>query len=216
MHFNPHHMQKKYKKFWPTLLKYIAFLDNVVESVLHPCLKIKNEDIGDQVCPSLEEYCITEFLISRHDPESVNFFQSRCPINIERMVLTDFDWNQYIEHLPWEITGTAYNYNIDSVPNTNWGRLWDLVEQWHNRNIDIRWIMSWVLWEDDMGNIIGRQQPQTIGNQQEQDGGGAAGPRGETSGPEVGPSNAGSSMGGPQAIPLSSVPAIGFDPTILS
>ncbi|KAI6025435.1 hypothetical protein EDC04DRAFT_2606313 [Pisolithus marmoratus] len=74
MHFNPHRTQKKYKKFWPTLLKYIALLDNVVESVLHPCLKIKNEDIGDQVCQSLEEYCITEFLIGRHDPESVNFF----------------------------------------------------------------------------------------------------------------------------------------------
>ncbi|KAI6043187.1 hypothetical protein EDC04DRAFT_2891205 [Pisolithus marmoratus] len=111
--------------------------------------------------------------------------------------------------------GTAYNYNIDSVPNTDWGRLWDLVEQWHNRNIDIRWITTWVLWEDDTGNIIGRQ-PQTIGNQQEQDGGGAAGPRGETSGLKAGPSNAGGSMGRPQAIPSSSAPPIGFDPTILS
>ncbi|KAI6020600.1 hypothetical protein EDC04DRAFT_2901616 [Pisolithus marmoratus] len=135
--------------------------------------------------------------------------------NIKRMVLMDFNWNKYIEHLPGEIMGTAYNYDIDSVPNTDWGRLWDLVEQWHNRNIDIRWITTWVLWEDNTGNIIGRQ-PQTIGNQQEQDGGGAAGPGGETSGPEAGPSNAGSSMGRPQAIPLSAVPTIGFDPTILS
>ncbi|KAI5986962.1 hypothetical protein EDC04DRAFT_2614952 [Pisolithus marmoratus] len=66
------------------------------------------------------------------------------------------------------------------------------------------------MWEDDAGNIIGRQQPQTIGNPQEQDGGGAAGPGGETSGPEAGPSNAGSSMGEPQAIPSSAAPTIGF------
>ncbi|KAI6009160.1 hypothetical protein EDC04DRAFT_2610708 [Pisolithus marmoratus] len=111
------------------------------------------------------------------------------------------DWNKYIEHLPGEITGTAYDYDIDSVPNTDWGRLWDLVEQWHNRNIDIRWT---------------KQKPDSVQNQQEQDGGGAAGPRGETIGPEAGPSNAGSSMSGPQAIPSSSVPAIRFDPTILS
>ncbi|KAI6038766.1 hypothetical protein EDC04DRAFT_2603688 [Pisolithus marmoratus] len=160
-----------------------------------------------------------EFLIGHHDLESINFFQSRCPINIERMVLTDFNWNKYIEHLPEEIAGTAYDYDINSVPNTDWGRLWDLVEQWHNRNINIGWITSWVWWEDDVGNIIGRvskQKPDSVQNQQEQGGGGAAGPGGETIGPKAGPSNAGSSMGGPQAIPLSSAPTIGFDPTILS
>ncbi|KAI6010056.1 hypothetical protein EDC04DRAFT_2610356 [Pisolithus marmoratus] len=128
---------------------------------------------------------------------------------------SSIDWNKYIEHLPGEIMGTAYDYDINSVPNTDWERSWDLVEQWHNRNINIGWIMSWVLWEDDVGNIIGRK-PNSVLNQQEQDGGGAAGPGGETIGPKAGPSNAGCSMGGPQAIPSSSAPAIGFDPTILS
>ncbi|KAI6022647.1 hypothetical protein EDC04DRAFT_2606944 [Pisolithus marmoratus] len=62
------------------------------------------------------------------------------------------DWNKYIEHLPGEIAGTAYDYDIDSVPNTDWGRLWDLVEQWHNRNIDIRWKI-----------ILGHHDPKAFG-----------------------------------------------------
>ncbi|KAI6096127.1 hypothetical protein F5141DRAFT_1067849 [Pisolithus sp. B1] len=155
-HFDRRRNQKKYKKFWPTLLKYIVFLDNVVEALIRPCLGISNNEIGDFHCKNFEEYVITELLLGHHDPKSILVFRSRCPINIERMSLTDFDWDEYSQRLLQEIAGPKYSYDVDEVPEEDWEGLWDAVEGWHKQKLDIKWITSCVPWEDNSGNIVGK------------------------------------------------------------
>ncbi|KAI5999282.1 hypothetical protein EDD15DRAFT_2193944 [Pisolithus albus] len=156
--FNRRRNQKRYKKFWPTLLKYIVFLDNVVEAFIRPCLDIRRDEIRNYRCTNFEEYNITEFLLGFHDPKSVKFFRSRCPENIERMALEDFNWEKLLQRLPEEIAGPKYGYDIDSVPDEDWEAIWDAVEGWYSKPIDIQWITSWVQWEDDSGNIVGKDR----------------------------------------------------------
>ncbi|KAI5986467.1 hypothetical protein EDD15DRAFT_2471518 [Pisolithus albus] len=143
--FNHQHNQKRYKKFWSKLFKYIVFLDNVVEVFIHPYLGIPKDEIGNYQCRNFKEYNITEFLLRFHDPQSIKLFHSRCLKNIEQMALKHFE----------EIAGLKYNYDIDSVPDEDWEVIWAMVEGWYSKPIDIQWITSWVQWEDDSGNIVG-------------------------------------------------------------
>lgn len=76
-----------YTHFYPTLGLMIVHLDNVIESLIRPCQDFSQDFLGSFRSANFNEYLITEFLISSHDPLSVNRFRSRCPVNIERMSL---------------------------------------------------------------------------------------------------------------------------------
>ncbi|KAI6029947.1 hypothetical protein PISMIDRAFT_12478 [Pisolithus microcarpus 441] len=193
--FNRRRNQKKYKKFWPKLSKYIVFLDNVVEAFIRPCLHIPNDDIANYRSKNFEEYLVTEFLLGFHDPQTIKFFRTRCPKNIEQMDLTDFDWDKHLQRLPEEIAGPKYNYDIDSVPDEDWEEIWDAVEGWYHNQIDIQWVTSWVQWEDDSGNIVGKDSGDVAGS-----GGG----------------NVAGSGGGNVAGSSATHTAVGFDPSLVS
>ncbi|KAI5989686.1 hypothetical protein EDD15DRAFT_2198375 [Pisolithus albus] len=42
------------------------------------------------------------------------------------------------------------------MPDEDWEAIWDAVEQWYSNQIDSHWVTSWVQWEDDSGNIVGK------------------------------------------------------------
>ncbi|KAI5999281.1 hypothetical protein EDD15DRAFT_2193943 [Pisolithus albus] len=123
--------QKKFKSFFPHLLKCIVHLDN-----------------------NFNEYLITDFLLGRHDPDTLNMFRSRCPINIERMSFADFDFDKYKDNMSKKMCGEEFDFDISKIDGDEWEPLWDEVQDWHKKKPDIAWISSWVQWDDGTGRVI--------------------------------------------------------------
>ncbi|KAI6011512.1 hypothetical protein EDC04DRAFT_2609861 [Pisolithus marmoratus] len=154
--FHCHHQKKKKPNpFLPYLSRCIVHLDNVIEAFIWPILSIPFDKIADYCSKSFDEYLIAEIILGCHDPEAFRIFHSRCPINIERMDAEDFtDWMEY-------------NYDVDMVPDEDWGALWKEVQEWHKPKLDTKWISSYVLWEDNDGKIIYPPTHQPYGNPDE-------------------------------------------------
>lgn len=81
--------KKKVRSFRPQLLLIITHLDNVLEAIVRPAVNIEKEDISDWRNVNFDEYLITEFLLGRHDPATVETFRYGCKTNIERMNFAD-------------------------------------------------------------------------------------------------------------------------------
>ncbi|KAI6043188.1 hypothetical protein EDC04DRAFT_2600371 [Pisolithus marmoratus] len=159
-----HCCHQKKKPFLPHLKRCIVHLDNVIEAFICPILSIPFDKIADYHSKSFDEYLIAETILGCHDPEAFKIFHSICPINIERMDAEDFtdDWAWHRGLLPaWHrgrlprlMEGMGYNYDVDMVPDKDWGALWNQVQGWHKCKLDTEWISTCVPWEDDYGNII--------------------------------------------------------------
>ncbi|KAI6020615.1 hypothetical protein EDC04DRAFT_2607408 [Pisolithus marmoratus] len=159
-----HCCHQKKKPFLPYLKRCIVHLGNVIEAFICPILSIPFDKIADYHSKSFDEYLITETILGCHDPEAFKIFCSRCPINIERMDAEDFtdDWAWHRDlllawhrgRLPRLMEGMGYNYDVDMVPDEDWGALWNEVQGWHKCKLDTEWISTCVPWEDDYGNII--------------------------------------------------------------
>ncbi|KAI6025436.1 hypothetical protein EDC04DRAFT_2899877 [Pisolithus marmoratus] len=176
-----HCRHQKKKPFLPYLKRCIVHLDNVIEAFIRPILSIPFDKIADYHSKSFDEYLIAETILGRHDPEAFKIFRSRCPINIERMDAEDFtdDWAWHRGLLPaWHrgrlprlMEGMGYNYDVDMVPDEDWGALWNEVKGWHKCKLDTEWsecdastcfhmltfspkVSTCVPWEDDYGIII--------------------------------------------------------------
>ncbi|KAI6140015.1 hypothetical protein BKA82DRAFT_4364399 [Pisolithus tinctorius] len=126
---------KQYANFHPTFLRNIVHLDNIIEALIRPSIGMKEEDIPTHRCPSFEEFLVTEYLIGRHDPESVNNFRAHCPTNLERLVDSfEMDWGRYY-----------------SVPDEDLPKVWDEVVDWYSQELDPLWISQWVEWDEGLG-----------------------------------------------------------------
>ncbi|KAI6009159.1 hypothetical protein EDC04DRAFT_2906722 [Pisolithus marmoratus] len=171
-----HHHQKKKKPnpFLPYLSRCIVHLDNVIEAFIWPILSIPFDKIADYCSKSSDEYLITAIILGHHDPKAFRIFHSRCPITIERMDAEDFTdywawhggllpaWHR--GRLPGLMEGMEYNYDVDMVPDEDWGALWKEVQEWHKWKLDTEWISSYVPWEDNNRKIIYPPTHQPYGN----------------------------------------------------
>ncbi|KAI5984885.1 hypothetical protein EDD15DRAFT_2374783 [Pisolithus albus] len=146
--------QKKFKSFFPHLLKCIVHLDNVIEAFIRPLREISLPQISNHLSQNFNEYLITDFLLGRHDPDTLNMFRSRCPINIERMSFADFDFDKYKDNMSKKMCGEEFDFDISKIDGDEWEPLWDEVQDWHKKKPDIAWISSWVQWDDGTGRVI--------------------------------------------------------------
>ncbi|KAI6038765.1 hypothetical protein EDC04DRAFT_2603687 [Pisolithus marmoratus] len=173
--FHCHHQKKKKPNpFLPYLSRCIVCLDNVIEAFIWPILSIPFDKIADYHSKSFDEYLITEIILGHHDHEAFRIFHSRCPINIKRMDAEDFTdywawhggllpaWHR--GRLPRLMEGMEYNYDVDMVPDEDWGALWKEVQEWHKCKLDTEWISSYVPWEDNDRKIIYPPTHQPYGN----------------------------------------------------
>ncbi|KAI5990549.1 hypothetical protein F5J12DRAFT_966595 [Pisolithus orientalis] len=143
---------KLYANFRPTLLRNIVHLDNIIEALIRPSIGMKEEDIPTHRCPSFEEFLVTEYLIGRHDPESVNNFRAHCPTNLERLVEPiEMDWDRYADRLPECFFGGEYHWEVDSVPDEDLPKMWEEVVEWYSQELDPHWISQWVVWDEGPG-----------------------------------------------------------------
>ncbi|KIN95512.1 hypothetical protein M404DRAFT_935427 [Pisolithus tinctorius Marx 270] len=143
---------KPYANFRPTLLRNIIHLDNIIEALIRPSIGMKEEDIPTHRCPSFEEFLVTEYLISRHDPESVNNFRAHCLTNLERLVDSfEMDWGHYHDQIPDCFFGGEYDWEVDSVPDEDLPKMWDEVVDWYSQELDPLWISQWVEWDEGLG-----------------------------------------------------------------
>lgn len=156
-----HNSQKKeVRSFRPQLLLIITHLDNVLEAFVRPALKIDKEDMSDWRNPNFDEYLITEFLLGRHDPATVQTFRHGRKTNVERMDFADLgrqtirlltmssadfillDWDSYdATRIHKKLEGKEYLYNVDHVPEDDLEELWDLLNAHHNRPFNKYWCM---------------------------------------------------------------------------
>ncbi|KAI6137532.1 hypothetical protein BKA82DRAFT_4023802 [Pisolithus tinctorius] len=144
---------KPYANFRPTLLRNIVHLDNIIEALIRPSIGMKEEDIPTHRCPSFEEFLVTEYLIGRHDPESVNNFRAHCPTNLERLVDSfEMDWGRYRDWIPDCFIGEEYDWEVDSVPDEDLPKMWDEVVDWYSQELDPLWISQWVEWDEGLGS----------------------------------------------------------------
>jgi hypothetical protein len=147
---------KSFTKFLPTLVKNMAHLDNVIEATIRPLIDEDIKKVPQHTSRNYEEYLMTEFLIGRHDPNTVTQFRRQCPTNIERMSFTQFgkvfatviasqslidvsDWEEYVKRLPSNLEGGKYGYNIKNVPKEDFLQLWKEVETWYTQKLDPQW-----------------------------------------------------------------------------
>ncbi|KAI6029953.1 hypothetical protein PISMIDRAFT_24001 [Pisolithus microcarpus 441] len=206
--FHRRRRQKKFKTFFPHLLKCIVHLDNVIESFIRPFMDVPLPEISNKYSQNFTEYLITDFLLGRHDPDTLKMFRSRCPKNIERMSTNDLDFKKYRDNMSKKLSGDEFNYDISKINDDEWEPLWDEVQEWCKQKPDTAWISSWVPWDDGTGRIIqpthndtteeggndqnnGMEYEMSSGAPEEQPGVGGSGPSG------------GSGMG-----------AMGFDPNL--
>ncbi|KAI6140223.1 hypothetical protein BKA82DRAFT_4019516 [Pisolithus tinctorius] len=146
VHFkrNPY---KKYTEFRPHLLRNIVLLDNVLEALIRPCTLIERKDIEGFRSANFEEYLCTEYLVGRHDPDSVNYFRARCPINIERIKYEfEWSWDAYKERVPTRFYGERYDWDVENIPDADFTILLDEAVEWYSWKPDPAWISKWVPW----------------------------------------------------------------------
>ncbi|KAL4064653.1 hypothetical protein J3A83DRAFT_4191357 [Scleroderma citrinum] len=141
---------RRHRQFLQKLIKIIVHLNNVIESIIRPCLQIPIENMGLYRSASFNEYLITEFLIGRHDPKTLQKFRKGCPINIECMDMARLDWKQYDDRLPPKLQGEKYSFDAEQIPGEDYEDLWDIVHGWYTCDLDTTWISSWVKWEEEL------------------------------------------------------------------
>ncbi|KAI5989780.1 hypothetical protein F5J12DRAFT_897824 [Pisolithus orientalis] len=142
VHFkkNPH---KKYTEFRPHLLRNIVLLDNIS----------KVSDL-----PISKNTFALEYLVGRHDPNSVNYFRAHCPINIERIMYEfEWSWDAYKERVPTRLYGERYDWDVENIPDADFTILWDEAVEWYSRQPDPAWISKWVPWVEIDGVVASMQ-----------------------------------------------------------
>lgn len=149
---------KKYKAFLPRLCKILVHLDNVIEALIRPAVGLLINEVAKYHSRNFDEYLVTEFLIGRHDPISVNEFRATYDVNIERMTPADFgkctyrflsvilstnqfvDWDAYNgQRIHPLYEGSEYTYTVPNVPSNELLDLWDLVAEHYARPLDHDW-----------------------------------------------------------------------------
>ncbi|KAN0101314.1 hypothetical protein V8E55_001298 [Tylopilus felleus] len=146
--------RKVIKKRLPRLIRIMCHLDNVGESIIRPSLSISTTDIERWRCTNFDEYLVTEFLLGRHDPTTVQEFRRTTRMNIERIPLQGLNWEEYnSSRINTKLEGRGYRYSIDNVPKTDLDELWKLLEEHYDRPLDSKWVSRWVNSEiDDEGS----------------------------------------------------------------
>ncbi|KAI5989781.1 hypothetical protein F5J12DRAFT_786591 [Pisolithus orientalis] len=130
----------KYMEFLPTLISNIVHLDNVIESLIRPCLNVPLAELPDYRSNNFDEYLVTEYLIGRHDPQSSAS---------QWKDLLHSDWKAYSDRIPEPMDGADYDWDIEQLPYDDYEEVWDAVEEWYGWNPDPQWISRWVKWEDE-------------------------------------------------------------------
>ncbi|KAI6154552.1 hypothetical protein BKA82DRAFT_4010387 [Pisolithus tinctorius] len=139
----------KFKAFLPTLISNIVHLDNVIESLIRPCLNVPLAELPDYRSKNFDEYLVTEYLIGRHDPQSSAF---------QWKDLLHSDWKAYSDRIPEPMDGADYDWDIEQLPYDDYEEVWDAVEEWYGQNPDPQWISRWVKWEDESMEQGGEEQ----------------------------------------------------------
>jgi len=87
-----HYEQKKLPKymgsnFLPYLLNVIVHMDNVIESIIRPCQTIERREVKNYRSQDFEDYLIAEYIIGRHDPNTMDDYRDVAMSNIEQLPL---------------------------------------------------------------------------------------------------------------------------------
>ena len=74
----------------PRLAQTLVHLNNVIEPFLHPMVDLPINEVKQYHSQNFEEFLITEFLLSQHEPTVMQEYWEMHNITIEQMSLEDF------------------------------------------------------------------------------------------------------------------------------
>lgn len=144
-----HYEQKKLPKymgsnFLPYLLNVIVHMDNVIESIIRPCQTIGRSEVKNYRSQDFEDYLIAEYIIGRHDPNTMDDYRDVAMSNIEQLPLPHNSvWdNEYARRLPPLLSGFHYDYDINRVPKKDYKILLKSVFEWYTKKLDMEWLKS--------------------------------------------------------------------------
>ncbi|KIK73131.1 hypothetical protein PAXRUDRAFT_21195 [Paxillus rubicundulus Ve08.2h10] len=112
-----------------------VMLDIVIEQLVMGCVALGENITPDTRIPYFNYYLVTEFVVGRHDPTSVDAWR-RNPENkdldLERIHPDTLDWAAYDAALGKHLGGAYYKYSLANVGvRASWIQLLDALGQWY-------------------------------------------------------------------------------------